>query len=434
MKNVIIIAYEFYPINSGGSHRPYRMAKYFKENNINPIIITAQDDVLQSKYDESLEYKNKGFEIYKTPLEKEGGYSKISKRYYVNIVDDIYLRWKRSLLLTVQEIILSRKVDAVLITCPPFSLTQVLADLKKSLDIPLLLDMRDAWSQWNVSPYATKIHYLLTLSKERKALTLADNVLVTSKVTLQDFIKNHPSVERNKFIYVPNSFDDFEIVPNKEKSSKESLNIGYVGSFYYNPFSDELLQSKWYKRKVYQWFQYVPEIEEWKYRSPFYFFQTLALVFNKRPDLRGKVKVNLVGELPLWLSNMIDEFKLSSIVTHHGRLAKDKVVEFQQEQDLLLLTSSKRDKGLDYSIAGKTFEYFSLKKTILAFVNEGAQKDILKESELAVLFTPDNLEKNATVLISMFDNNTELQPNVIKLAKYKTIEVLKPLLKLIEGA
>ncbi len=40
MKKVLIIAYDFPPLNSVGAKRPYSWYKYFKKYNVYPIVIT----------------------------------------------------------------------------------------------------------------------------------------------------------------------------------------------------------------------------------------------------------------------------------------------------------------------------------------------------------------------------------------------------------
>ena len=49
MMNVLFLVYEFPPLNSGGSHRPFRFSKYLQQFGINPVIITPE--VSDEKYD-----------------------------------------------------------------------------------------------------------------------------------------------------------------------------------------------------------------------------------------------------------------------------------------------------------------------------------------------------------------------------------------------
>ena len=54
--------------------------------------------------------------------------------------------------------------------------------------------------------------------------------------------------------------------------------------------------------------------------------------------------------------------------------------------------------GLDYSIAGKLFEYIGLKKKILAVVTPGAMRDLVEKTGLGIIADPDNLEAVAEAI------------------------------------
>lgn len=434
MKNIILIAYEFYPTNTGGSHRPFRIASFLKNNGYNPIVITADDDALKSKEDPSLQLLLNNIKIttFKTTLRKENWWTKLTEKYYFNTVDDTYTRWKLTLIEKIQEITEKHSVEAIFITAPPFSMATATQDLKNKFNIPIWLDLRDAWSQWNIYPYASKLHYRLTLNTEKKALIAANKIFVTSKVTLNDFLILHPEISKNNFLYLPNSFDQFENTSiQTSQNDQKIIKIGYVGSFYFNPATELLQTKKWYNKKPHQWLQYTPTREYWQYRSPYYFFKILQKAFELSPSLINKVEINFVGDTPSWLLEMIDAFNLSKSINHVGRLPKSDVVKFQNEQDLLLITSAKRELKPDYSIAGKTFEYFSLLKPILAVVSNGAQKDILQESGLALILDPDECENAAKKLISFLENGTMISPKKHIIENYKTSNTLKKLLELL---
>lgn len=432
MKNIVIIAYEFYPTNSGGSHRPFRIAQFLKNQNYNPIVLSSLDASLREKEDTSLKklLDDSHLDVRYLPIKPEDIFSKVSKSYYINIVDDVYRRWKLSLLKEIKSILSQQKIDAFYVTAPPFSIGNLVKDLKKITNTPVLLDMRDAWSQWNVFPYPSKLHYRLTLKKERRVLELADHVLVTSQVTIQDFQRIHPNIDESKYVYLPNSFDNYQKVGLIASSDK--IKIGYVGSFYYSPISEVLRLKPWHKKKPYQWFQYTPVKEYWKYRSPFYFLKALVSLLEEDPELKERIEINFAGNTPQWLLEMIEGFGLKSIIKHHGILKKEEVIAFQMDQDYLLLTSSKREELKDYSIAGKTFEYFSLQKPILAFVTNGAQKDILEPSKLATVFNPDNLTEQMDLLREVLTNKQVLKPNLDYINQFLTANALKPLLKCID--
>ena len=64
-------------------------------------------------------------------------------------------------------------------------------------------------------------------------------------------------------------------------------------------------------------------------------------------------------------------------------------MDFQKKCDILLGTSHKVIDGKVYCIAGKTYEYIYMQKPVLAFVKEGAQKQIFEESGLGIICDSD---------------------------------------------
>jgi hypothetical protein len=109
---------------------------------------------------------------------------------------------------------------------------------------------------------------------------------------------------------------------------------------------------------------------------------------------------------------MISKFGLESQVELMGEISHKESLEFQADCDALLITSAKQIGGQDYSIAGKTFEYLQMQRPIIAFVCEGAQKDLLKKGGTALICDPDQIEESSEQLASLFSGRINLHPNI----------------------
>ncbi len=68
------------------------------------------------------------------------------------------------------------------------------------------------------------------------------------------------------------------------------------------------------------------------------------------------------------------------------------------EAAAVLLTSAKVEGGRDYSIAGKTYEYFAARVPIIAVLTDGAMRDLVEESGLGLFADPDDADSVAEVL------------------------------------
>jgi glycosyltransferase involved in cell wall biosynthesis len=87
---------------------------------------------------------------------------------------------------------------------------------------------------------------------------------------------------------------------------------------------------------------------------------------------------------------MLRETGTEERVRLRGPISHDAALSLEKGADALLLTSAKVIGGRDYSIAGKTFEYFGLRRPILGVLTDGAMRDLVDESGLGVIADPDD--------------------------------------------
>jgi glycosyltransferase involved in cell wall biosynthesis len=308
--------------------------------------------------------------------------------------------------------------EVVIVTIPYFTVAPIVLELAAQDGLPCVVDFRDAWSQWCTNPRMTWFHHQYVLSLERKCLKKAARVTGVTKQVLEDLMEHHPMVPRSKFVVVANGTDAPLLPFQGERRCTGKYVIGYVGRFYYDPVAGGDCMRPFYQRPLHRWFQYVPRREDWKYRSPYFFFRALARLLARRPDLRGAIEVAFAGDAEPWLGSQIAEFALGDVVTHLGRMEHIKCLEFQRNCDALLLTSVKVPGGRDYCIAGKTFEYLLTGRPVIGFVAEGEQRDFLRGSGVALVCDPDDPEGASRVLEKALDGRINLRRNEGFLSKY----------------
>ncbi len=102
--------------------------------------------------------------------------------------------WKNGFYEAVEAAVKKFSPRAIFATVPPFSILPLATEVAKKYKLPLILDFRDAWSQWRTVPYGTIFHYWKTLQMERKYLREANAIITTSEQTLDDFKKLHREV------------------------------------------------------------------------------------------------------------------------------------------------------------------------------------------------------------------------------------------------
>lgn len=425
---IALIAHDFPPYNVGGSQRPYLMAKALATAGFNVVVFTLFEKHY-SKEKLNFEYEFKKFnniKIIRTDI-KIKDKKKRKESHYLNLVDDIGGRWFAYLTSAIESEHAIEKFNLFLVTSPPFSVAKIALKLSKNFNLPFIFDMRDAWSQWILAPYASYFHYWLTKRLERRVLKKAKFVLHVSNQQLNDLKGIHKNVDFSKFLYVPNCFVDFKSTSSDQNGEK--LRIVYTGSFYYNPYSQSLQNLPWYKKKWYQWLQYLPRKEDWSYRSPIYFFKILNEIRNKDNNFLKNIEVVFAGDKPDWFDYEVQKMNLECCIKHLGFISKKEIEELLHTADYLLITSSKVVGGREYSAAGKTFEYMSFLKPLIGVVCEGEQKDLLSKMGSAIILNPDNVAESAEKLTGNLKITTPLKPNLDFYSNFRFPNNFNPLIK-----
>ncbi len=419
MINIIFISFEFPPLSRGGVHRPLAFVKYLPQYGINPVVITLDKESYKDVYDAFGydEYLGKEIMENRDLIPVKSGNKPVSSGFreflsiYFTIHGNETKYWKTGFNEALEAAVNKYSPKAIFATVPPFSVLPLATDAAKKYKLPLILDFRDAWSQWRTVPYGTVIHYWKTLQMERKYLRAANAVIATSEQTLDDFKELHAGIKPAKFHYIPNGYNGSLKPWQPVITDKPEFVIGYVGSFYYSPAArEQMLQSRWQK-KGHRVLQYIPQKQDWLYRSPYFFFRALKHLNASDPLLGSRIKVKFAGKIPGWLQDMIKSFGLDNQVTLLGEISHKESLLFQESCDALLVTSAKQIGGRDYSIPGKTFEYLQMQKPVIAFVCDGALKDLLKKGGTALICDPDNTEESMRLLSGLFTGNISLHPD-----------------------
>ena len=421
---VLFIVMEFIPLNLAGVYRPLRFINGLKAHGIEPVVITFCVDENLKKVQKKIDYNlndqlNPDITIIRVPI------SDITKLYstkwkafiniYFNPTDNFLKAWKREFYKLIPGIIAKYKPKAIITTCPPFSSAVLARDLSKKYKLPLILDMRDSWSKLSMQPNGSWFHFLHKRSVERSCFRQASAIITVTPQLKDIFQKTHPKIKSEKFRLVYNAFNfepnnsDFLTAPSINKS--DAINIGYSGSYYYDPESRKnLFQSRW-KRKWHRILQYFPVKEDWLYRSPFFFFKSLHQLFLTHPSWEKKIFFHHIGEIPKWMPGMVDKFKLQNNVKFHGFLPFQKTRELENTFQYLLTTSEKVIGDHHYCLPSKLFNYINSEKPVLAFVTPGIQKDFVSQSGIGVHFDPDDQEHSTKELENIILNGMMTKVN-----------------------
>ncbi|MGD6739146.1 glycosyltransferase [Photobacterium leiognathi subsp. mandapamensis] len=237
------------------------------------------------------------------------------------IFPSLYKAWLKS-----QSI----KPDVIVVSCPPFSSALIGMLLSKWLNVPLVLDFRDAWSQASYFNDASR------KKCEQKMMSQADALLVTSKADFHAYQYLYP---HKRIYYIPNSYDK---TLDHVSDNHTVLTLGYSGTW--DGFR----------------------------RSAKGLFQQLGLC-----DF--PIRFINIGDAQDEMMKLISEYKLADKVEMIGSQPKEKLHDILSQCDVLFIQKGKPDKGKsDTHLATKAIDYVASGKPILAELPDGETLNFLR--------------------------------------------------------
>lgn len=356
---VIILSYFFPPCNLTPSERIYSWAKYLKNGNYYPIIITrnwdrpvrnSTTDVFQSSGSEVVVKKYTDYEVHYLPyranwkdklfLRTVGGpwyplY--LAAAFVFNFMKYNWLRINP----TYSFVAYTRKIiqqfpgcRKMVVTGGPFELFGYAYEISKKEKIFWLADYRD---DWTTTDLISKHPFKLFLNKleqpfEQKWLKRCEAFTTVSSFyndKISQFIKKPGLVMTNG--YLPENYQ-------KSYPLNEEFTITYVGSIYASQPIERFLQAA----------------------------KTFII---QNPGCRFRVNfIGIKDEAPI-LQRIINQ--IGGVESHFhftSRIPKQEAIEIQSRSHLLLVCAHQNLKGIPGS---KLYEYIALKKPVLIFPGDG---------------------------------------------------------------
>ena len=370
-----------------GVQRTLKFVKYLKNYNWEPTVITTKD-VAYFAHDQSLqkELEKTGVKTIRVGgaepnslLSKYGTIklpSELIRKIFnrlsqVFFVPDNKLSWAKKAYKKSIELISAEHFDAVFISGPPFSAFDIFSDLKKIYHIPLVLDYRDLWVDNQFSFYLTPFHRIIHKRKEYKALKAADKVIVTNRRIKEKLINDYKFLSFDDVFIIPHGYDpqDLEKVTRIQKPNDKLL-ITYAGLFY-------------------------------EYITPKYFLQAFKKLLVEYPSIGENIRLSFIGFLRKENQKLIRQLKLESYITEYGYLDHLETIQKLFMSDVLWIMVGK-GKSAETISSGKLYEYFGLRKPVIACLPDGALKMAATDYKASFITEPDNVDEIKDALLKVY--------------------------------
>lgn len=373
----------FPPISGAGTLRPLKFVKYLPTYGIQPIVFCPQNAAWKA-YD----YKNLELPFLKNIPIYRYGIRRLQRYYHLRYTKglsrhplfyllalksfcflDFFSAWYFECRRKVVEIAIKEKVDCVLTTSPPHSTHLFGLFLKKTLNLPWVMDIRDAMS---VDPNrlptpGARIQATLENFYEKKFYAVADGIISVSDPIIKSIRKRHAGLHLDSKTYtITNGFDDEDFLGLKKKENAERFfTITYTGSFMGR-------------------------------QTPEYFLKALRLLIETQAVKASDILIRFMGYFDQKTQSLFDRF---------SSLIPIKVLKFQPYAEalrhqlnshlLLLIVNIEKHEGGDQTMTGKFFEYIGAAIPIFALVPNGPLKETILKGRFGTVAPPKDVSKIA---------------------------------------
>ena len=425
MKKVLIITYYWPPAGGPGVQRWLKFVKYLPDFDIDPIVYIPEnptypllDEKLVADVPKNVTIlKNKITEPYAwASVFSKKNTKKISSGIIPNqrkqsliqkmmlwvrgnlFIPDARVLWVKPSVKYLSKYIQENNIDTVITTGPPHSLHLIGLQLKEKLNVKWIADFRDPWTTigYHKALKLTEASAKKHKDMEKKVMTTADFLLVTSPTTKKEF-----EAITNKPIHVITNGYDVENVGRP--ALDEKFTLAHIGSF----------------------------LSE---RNPRILWKALRELTKENAEFRKHFELKLIGATSQEVLDAIEEFKLNTFVNNLGYVSHQEAVEQQRKSQVLLLIEidSEDTKSI---IPGKLFEYMVSERPILAIGPKDADFSvILQQTNTGTFALYDEKDKVKETILKYFnlylEQNLKVYP--VGLQQYSRKNLTKELAALLK--
>lgn len=426
MKKVLIITYYWPPAGGPGVQRWLKFVKYLPGFGIEPIVYIPEnptypllDEGLLSEVSQDVTIlKNKIIEPYGwASAFSKSSTKKISsgiiphkrKQSFLQrimlwvrgnlFIPDARVLWVKPSVAYLSRYIKENGIDTIITTGPPHSLHLIGLKIKEKHNVKWVADFRDPWTTigyhkaLKLSSFAAQKHRTL----EKKVLTTADTILVTSPTTKQEF----QALTSKPIAVITNGYD-VETIAKQPLDKK--FTMAHIGSF----------------------------LSE---RNPRILWKALAELITENTEFNAHFQLKLIGAVSREVLDAIEEFQLSGYVNNMGYVSHNEAVAEQRKSQVLLLVEidSEETKCI---IPGKLFEYMVSERPIIAIGPEEADfASIMKATNTGIFITYDDKDKLKDTILQYFNQYLQgnLKANAIGLQQYSRKNLTGQLAQLLKN-
>ena len=398
-KDILLISYTFPPYSGIGGRRWAKFAKYLSKSDYNVHVIHAKNpfdekslwlhDVENNAQIKSYQINNRYPKVLLT--NPKSFFEKINYKCSLFIVNlftkgspyDRGVFWKKDMLKKSEELIRKYNIKNVISNCAPFSSAYQALELKKQFnDLNLIVDYRDPWTWGNGYGFSILENNRLLFEKKKESDVIQNsNFIFVPSVEMKNHLNSVYPKFSNKVNLLPHGFDKDEIV-RKPKKKSNTIRLIFYGSLYYNLD---------------------------------HFFKEIAeclIEFNE------KVSLDIYSSTKSYEKYFVSKNLIHKSVNYYQPLFPRELFNKMDTYDFVLIVQP--DYAKDF-ITTKIHEIIYSGTPIVLISNDGKLSDFIKDNNLGICFTLENLRKDFNVLLESKLTSFKLNQFPIENYSYENI-------------
>ena len=303
-----------------------------------------------------------------------------------------------------------KNYDVIIIRSEPISIHLISLYLKKKFpNKKIICSFSDIGY---LNPYYSKKFFIKKqVSKyiEKNIFKMADLITHTNKFVFKKYLENGLIKNENKNFILENPLEIDIISENKKRILKETLNLGYIGSFYG-------------KRSPEPVFSYISKIDENKKIKFFIFGGVRNIYYDKR---LGKIGNYFMKKELNAIKSLSKKYKIEEQLIITPFLKQKELNKFIDENIDVLVNVDAPINGENVFLSSKIVDYLKYNLPILNFSNKGASSEFLKQIGIKNFIDYDTddyfniLKEDLSLLI----------PNKEKIYNFTSKELMKKMLE-----
>ncbi len=361
MKGVLVISYYWPPSGGPGAQRVVKFVRYLPWFGWEPIVLTVEkgefpyhDPSLAEDVPEDLPvFRARSvdpFAIYKkfTGRSQAEGIpvgllthrprsfkERLATAVRSNVfIPDARIGWVPFARRKAMQIIRRYPIDLVFVSSPPHSSQLIGTYIKKKVGIPYVADLRDPWTDIRYYQFVQRSHLTRKLDArlERKVLETADAITTVSRDLVRLFNNKTSRDITAKSYVLPNGYDELDF-----------LGLTYQRSTRFTILHTGNMQ---------------------EHQNPELLWRVLEDLFHRQPELREKLRVQLIGRVHPAVQEAIRQHQLQDVVEFLPFQPHNEIVKRMKQADLLLMVIPRVENNLGI-VTGKFFEYLGSNRPVL---------------------------------------------------------------------